>query len=205
MFYKLFKYHDNSMILGKTCSLAAIAMAASFAFTPGSALAQVSQWQANHDGGWQAYREGRLAEAERLLRAAETEARSFRANDPRLGTTLDHLSWVLCAEGKASEAEPLAKQALAVREKVLGPEHPDLVKSLNTLACLYGAEGKPAEAEPLYERCLALAEKTRGPGDLSVASVLDNLATVEHILGKKSEAEIFYKRALAIREKTPNA
>ncbi|HMB05209.1 MAG TPA: tetratricopeptide repeat protein [Isosphaeraceae bacterium] len=175
------------------------------ALSPVLVLAQGAQWQANHDAGWQAFQAGRLDEAEKLLRAAEKEARGFAASDPRLATTLDHLAWVLCAEGKYAEAEPLAKSALAWREKALGPEHPDVVKSLNTLACLYDAEGKLDQAKPLYERGLSLAERSRRPGDPGVAAFLDNLATIAHVQGKNAEAEAFYKRALAVREKAPGA
>ena len=41
--------------------------------------------------------------------------------------------------GRYSEAEPLYKQSLAIREKVLGPNHPDVAASLNNLAELYRA------------------------------------------------------------------
>ena len=168
----------------------------------GTAPAQESKWRAEHDAGWQAYKDGQFTEAERRLRAAEGIAQAFGANDPRLATTLDHLAWVLCAQEKAAAAEPLAKQALAIREKTLGGEHPDVVKSLNTLACLYDMEGKAAEAKALHERQLALAEKLQGKEHANVAAILDNLATVNHVLGKHEEAEAAYKRALAIREKT---
>src|SRR3954464_6840117 len=108
--------------------------------------ARGADWQTNHDTGWKAYQEGRFAEAEKLLRAAEKEARSYDARDPRLATTLDHLAWGFCAEGKADEAEPLATWPLTWREKVLGPEHPEVMQSLNTLACLHDAEGRTSEA-----------------------------------------------------------
>src|ERR1700752_2511868 len=38
--------------------------------------------------------------------------------------------------GKFSEAVPLAQQALAIREKALGPDHPDVAAWLNGLANL---------------------------------------------------------------------
>src|SRR6516165_9955735 len=101
------------------------------------AQAQESRWQADHDAGWAAYKEARFADAEKMLRAAEKAARAFGENDPRLATTLDHLAWVLSADGRSAEAEKLAKSALAIRQKALGAEHPDVVKSLNTLACVY--------------------------------------------------------------------
>ncbi|HKM52815.1 MAG TPA: hypothetical protein VJY33_05340, partial [Isosphaeraceae bacterium] len=67
----------------------------------GAAWAQEPKWQAEHDAGWQAYKQGHFSEAERRLRAAEGVARAFGADDPRLATTLDHLAWVLCGQGKA--------------------------------------------------------------------------------------------------------
>src|SRR5512144_983768 len=99
---------------GWTAAMMAMALVG-FAGAPRSALAQGSRWQADHDAGWTAYQEGRLDEAETRLRSAEKEAEGCGANDARLATTLDHLSWVLCPEGKAAEAEPLAKRAHALR------------------------------------------------------------------------------------------
>lgn len=40
------------------------------------------------------------------------------------------------AQGNYDEAEPLFTRALAIREKALGPEHPDVASSLNNLAVL---------------------------------------------------------------------
>jgi tetratricopeptide (TPR) repeat protein len=165
------------------------------------ARAQESSWRANHDAGWKAYQEGRLSEADTLLRAAAKEARAFGTRDLRVALTLDHLAWVFCAEGKFTDAEPLARWALKSREELLGPVHQEVAESLNTLACLCDAQGKLADAEPCYRRCLALEEKLRGPEHPNVAALLDNLATVYHGQGKFNEAEPFYKRVLAIREK----
>ena len=85
----------------------------------GAAWAQESKWRAEHDAGWQAYKDGHFTQAERHLRAAEKLAQPLGADDPRFATTFDHLAWRLCAEDKAAVAEPLAKQALAIREKTL--------------------------------------------------------------------------------------
>jgi len=119
------------------------------------AFADEASWQKAHDAGSKAFEEGRFDEAGKSLRAAENEARTFGDKNPRLATTLDHLAWVLRAEGRSKDAEPLARWALTWREKMLGAEHPDVMQSLNTLACLYDAEG---DAEPFYKRALALVE-----------------------------------------------
>ncbi len=42
-----------------------------------------------------------------------------------------------------------------IRERTVGPDHPDTVASLNNLASLYQAEGRTADALPLVERMMA--------------------------------------------------
>src|SRR5262249_39076174 len=90
------------------------------AFRPEMGHAQDATWSTPHDAGWKAFQEGRLADAEKLLKSAAEGARRFGANDPRMATTLDHLAWVYCAQKKFSDAEPLARWALQSREKLLG-------------------------------------------------------------------------------------
>ncbi len=68
------------------------------------------------------------------------------------------------------EAEPLFERAIAIGEKTLGPEHPDLATRLNNLAELYRATGRYAEAEPLYQRAIAIIEKTLGPEHPALAT-----------------------------------
>jgi tetratricopeptide (TPR) repeat protein len=67
------------------------------------------------------------------------------------------------ASGRYQQAIPLAQRALAIREKALGPEHPDTAAALNNLVELYRATGAYAKAEPLSQRALAIYEKARGP------------------------------------------
>ena len=77
--------------------------------------------------------------------------------------------------GRYSEAEALYKRSLAIREKALGPDHPEVAASLNNLASLYAKQGRYAEAEPLYKRSLAIKEKAFGPDHPDVALSLNNL------------------------------
>ncbi len=44
-------------------------------------------------------------------------------------------------QGQYAAAIPLAERSLAIREKVLGKEHPDVALSLNNLASLYQEMG----------------------------------------------------------------
>ena len=55
------------------------------------------------------------------------------------------------------------QRALKIREKALGPEHPDTAASLNNLAALFADMGAYDQALPLYQRALKIREKAPGP------------------------------------------
>ena len=55
--------------------------------------------------------------------------------------------------------EPLYKRALAIREKALGPEHPDVAQSLENYAALLRDTGRGAEAVELEARATAIRAK----------------------------------------------
>src|SRR5215813_8078467 len=103
--------------------------------------------------------------------------------------------------GRYAEAEPLYKRTLAIREKALGPDHPDVGTSLNYLGLLYNNQGRYAEAEPLYKRSLSIRDKALGPGHSEVGTSLNNLAELYLAQGRYAEAEPLFKRSLAIWEK----
>lgn len=105
-------------------------------------------------------------------------------------------------QGKEAEAEPLYKRALAIREKALGPNHPDLASLLNNLALIYQAGQRYGEAESLYKRALAIREKALGANHPDVARSLVNLADLHAVQARHREAEALYRRALAIRERS---
>ena len=102
-------------------------------------------------------------------------------------------------------ARPLYERALAIREKVLGPEHPDIAASLNNLASLLGAQGDLAGAQALYERALAVSEKALGAEHPGTGNTLNNLASLLGAQGDLAGARPLYERALAISEKALGA
>jgi tetratricopeptide (TPR) repeat protein len=107
----------------------------------------------------------------------------------------------LINQGQYAAAIPLAERALAIREKVLGQEHPLVATSLNNLANLYQDMGNYQKVEPLFQRSLAIREKVLGQEHPDVASSLNNLAVLYKEMGNYQKAEPLYQRSLAIREK----
>ena len=114
--------------------------------------------------------------------AQEQEAQLAEAN------RLDQQVTQLYQAGRYAEAVPLAQKALAIREKALGPEHPDMATTLNNLALLYQAQGDYGRAAPLYQRSLAVREKALGPEHPSVATTLNNLASLYQAQGDYGRA-----------------
>src|SRR5271165_4756914 len=90
--------------------------------------------------------------------------------------------------GEYAKAEPLYREALRIRHKVLGNEHPDTATSLNNLALLYHEMGEYAKAEPLYREALRIRQKVLGPEHPSTAASLNNLALLCFDLGQIDEA-----------------
>jgi CHAT domain-containing protein/tetratricopeptide (TPR) repeat protein len=106
----------------------------------------------------------------------------------------------LCKEGKYGEAIPFAEEALAIRERISGPEHPDVADSLTRLAEIHESLRQYPEALLLYERSLSIWEKTLGPEHLQVADSLNSMALLDRSMGDYSKALPLYERSLSIRK-----
>ena len=121
------------------------------------------------------------------------------------GRILSDLGAYLMAGAARFEAEPLLRRAIAVRERALGPEHPDLAIPIDNLARLYADTGRPAEAELLFQRTLAIREQALGPEHPAVAESLGCLGLFYRGEGRSAEALPLFERALATYERTPDA
>jgi Tetratricopeptide repeat len=60
-----------------------------------------------------------------------------------------------------AEAESLFKRALAIREKALGPGHPNVAIVLENYAALLRSVNRGAEADKLETRVKEIREKTK--------------------------------------------
>jgi tetratricopeptide (TPR) repeat protein len=109
--------------------------------------------------------------------------------------------YLMDAKAEYSKAEPLYQRSVAIREKALGKDHPEVAVLLNNLALLYRIQGHYAEAEPLYQRSLVILEKALGKDHPNVANSLNNLAFLYYAQGHYAEAEPLFQRSLAIWEK----
>jgi tetratricopeptide (TPR) repeat protein len=116
----------------------------------------------------------------------------------RLCDSMCHHLWMV---GDLKEARPFSERALAISEKVLGPEHRLTATSLNNLGTLLRGQGDLVGARPYYERALAIWEKVLGSEHPDTALSLNNFGVLLRSQGDLAGARPYYERALAIWEK----
>lgn len=63
-----------------------------------------------------------------------------------------------------------------MRQRVLGPEHPDCAQSLNNLAALHTERRDYEAAEDMYEKALEIRKRALSPDHPSLAYTLKHLA-----------------------------
>ncbi len=76
-----------------------------------------------------------------------------------MAINLDNLAALYHDQGKYAQAEPLYKRAIAIDEKALGPEHPNVAMSLENYAALLRKTNREAEAAKLEARAKAIRAK----------------------------------------------
>ncbi len=114
-------------------------------------------------------------------------------------TTSNSVGDWLYAVGAYTQTLPINQQVLAARERVLGPEHSDTLRSRNGLAVGYRAVGRHQEAITLFEATLAARERVLGPEHPDTLGSRSNLAVGYRAVGRHQEAITLDEATLAAR------
>ncbi len=122
----------------------------------------------------------------------------LKLHDTAYASAVSRLAGLYRSMGSYEKAETLYGQALQIRGKFLGEDHPDYAASLNNLALLYKDMGNYIKAEDLYLEALGIINKTFGTNNLSYATTLSNLATLYRDYENHEAAEPLYMEALTI-------
>ena len=107
--------------------------------------------------------------------------------------------------GKYEEGLVSVEKAVALRERALGPDHPEVARSLSLQASLFVAKGNYPRAEALSLRALGIWERTPNAVSADIFRALNGLGGVYHVMGDSAKAEQFLLRALRDEEKLPAA
>jgi tetratricopeptide (TPR) repeat protein len=112
-------------------------------------------------------------------------------------TTVDR-GFVDMIEGRVTEAVEEHKRALAKKEEVLGPLHPDTALSAMNVGLALHELGRDGEAEPFARRAVETLERLLGSESVQVATAQLDWAEVLTRLGRTREAREALDKAIAI-------
>lgn len=140
--------------------LLCLALLFSFSATD-AALADKSQWDKYMDAAAVTFKEGHLSEAEKSLSLAVQEAEKSGPENSRLALSLNNLASVYFLQQKYTQAEPLFKRALAINEKILGPNAPNVASCLENYAELLDKTNRQDEAAKLQARARSIRAKQK--------------------------------------------
>ena len=145
---------------------------------------------------------GNTITARELLDKGAAKIRANLADDPRVQADLMMaMGTVYRNLGLYARAEPLLKQALETRRRLLGREHPETLRAASETARLYLLQGRAREAEALQRETLDLRKRVLGPEHSDTLMSMNQLAGVYIFQGRNEEAEALHREALGIRKR----
>jgi tetratricopeptide (TPR) repeat protein/CHAT domain-containing protein len=172
-----------------------------------------AEWQTSRYSGWTSWE----PEAFQLTMPAGTGAELLRVEwagvAPERPLSPDHLRQTdlvaapsgefraLYQRGQYPEALIKARETLAMRRKLLGPEHPQTAAALNNLGIVLTTQRDYVGARPYLEQALAIHRKVMGPDHPETATCLVNLGNLLFDQGHYAGARRHLEQALAIRRK----
>lgn len=142
-----------------------------------------------------------------ILPYQETLMRLFQQLPPQgehldYAYSLDYLGGSYHAIGQFEKALPLYQQALEIKRKVLGEEHPNCATSLDNLARLFSHRAEYDKALPLYHQALAIKKKAFGEGHYEYINILQHLADLYfYNFGLCDSALLLYEKVASFRKK----
>ncbi|KAF7511465.1 hypothetical protein GJ744_004654 [Endocarpon pusillum] len=92
----------------------------------------------------------------------------------------EYIAHLLQEQVQLTAAAVMFQQALAGKEKALGPDHTSTLRTVNNLGLLYRDQGKLDKAEGMYMRALAGNEKALGPDHTLTLGTVNNLGVLYH-------------------------
>ena len=95
--------------------------------------------------------------------------------EPREARSIIENAEQAAAAGDYASAEDLLREAAALQEQTLGPNHPDLANTLNNLGVVCEMTDNPIDAEHYFRRAYTIATATLAPDHPFVATSRKNL------------------------------
>ncbi|HIG74831.1 MAG TPA: serine/threonine protein kinase [Bacteroidetes bacterium] len=130
---------------------------------------------------------------------AETR-RLYPDNEVRVIHAEKGITRTLMRQGRFADAEPYLRRGLAVRERVLGPDNPEVAIDRADLARTLLAQGETREADSLLTLALPGYRAAYGEDSPYVASIFRDMGASALAAGDLAAAAEAYQRAVAQSE-----
>jgi serine/threonine protein kinase len=143
---------------------------------------------------------GNSVTAREILDQSSKDIDTGLSNDPELqAKMMSTMAVTYRGLGLYSRAQALQERAVAIQQRILGPEHPDTLRSMTTLANILSDEGRDDGAEKLIRQTLELERKVLGPRNPDTLRAVNALAATLYDEGHYSEAGKLFQETLEIQ------
>jgi hypothetical protein len=132
--------------------------------------------------------------------AATEHSQRLSAAPEQTASLLGRAGQYEAARAQLRSARGLMKRALAIREAIYGPDHPEVGITLTSLGGVEHHLGELEQARVTLERALAIDEAVYGSEHPQVGSALRCVGNVQQQLGQLADAHGTLQRALRIFE-----
>ncbi|HEX6049822.1 MAG TPA: serine/threonine-protein kinase [Gemmatimonadaceae bacterium] len=143
---------------------------------------------------------GRYAEAESLYRVVLDGQRRLYpdGNHPDVAYSMHSLANMFEATGRWAEAESLDVETLALRRRLLGPDHPLTMATLHNLAIVRYRMGRLESAEESFRQARRLWQTSLGSTHTYTRRATSSLGAVLSEQGKYAEAETLFRDVIRV-------
>jgi serine/threonine protein kinase/tetratricopeptide (TPR) repeat protein len=147
------------------------------------------------------FQNGQFEAAERWSRTAEAVLQRIGGHELLHAWLLNNMGSSIYMSGDRQGALRVWQRALALKEKALGREHPDVGVSEGNIAIALGELSLNQEALAHVDRSIVLLEHGLGAGHPDLATQLSNRGEILDALGRHREARQSFERARVIWER----
>jgi len=147
------------------------------------------------------YQQGLYEEAERWSGIADAVLQRIGGHELLRAWQLNNIGAVRGLRGERGAALLAQQQALALKEKALGHDHPDVGVSEGNIAVELAALSRNQEALTHVDRSVALLENGLGAGHPDLATQYNNRGEILTVLGRPREARQAFEKAQVIWER----
>jgi tetratricopeptide (TPR) repeat protein len=147
------------------------------------------------------YQQARYADAQQWAKSAKAILRRLGGHELQQAWLLNNVGGIYELQGEREEALRAHQDGLALKERALGRDHPDVGISEGNLAVVLQALGRNQEALEHVNRSIEILENGLGAGHPDLATQLSNRGEILNALGRSRDARASFEKARIIWER----